>query len=50
MPTFHGSLTNEDFIKANEIAKELNMELKDWVVAVIVSELRRLKPTVVKQA
>jgi hypothetical protein len=50
MPTIHGSLTNEDFIKASEIAKEKNMELKDWVVAVVISEIHRLKPTEVKAA
>ena len=42
MPAIHGSLTNNDFIKANEIAKENGMEFKDWVTSIIVSEIRKL--------
>ena len=45
MPPFHGSLSNSDFIKANEIAKEQNMEFKDWCTAIVVSEIHRLKPS-----
>lgn len=45
MPAIHGSLSNSDFMKANEIAKEQNMELKDWVTGIIISEIHRLKPT-----
>lgn len=45
MPAIHGSLTNEDFIKANEIAKAKNVELKDWVSGVIIAEIHKLKPT-----
>jgi hypothetical protein len=50
MPTIHGSLTNEDFIKVSEIAKEKNMELKEWIVAVVISEIHRLKPIEAKQS
>jgi len=50
MPNIHGSLTNDDFVEANKLAKEKNMELKDWVVAVILSEIHRLKISEVKQA
>lgn len=45
MPAIHGSLTNDDFIKANEIAKEKNMELKDWVSAIVIAEIHKLKQT-----
>jgi hypothetical protein len=50
MPNIHGSVTNDDFIKANEIAKEKNMELKDWISAVVIAEVHRLKPVEVKAA
>lgn len=45
MPAIHGSLSNSDFIKANEIAKERNMELREWVSGIIISEIHRLKPS-----
>jgi hypothetical protein len=45
MPAIHGSLSNHDFIKANEIAKEQNMELKEWVSGIIISEIHKLKPS-----
>ena len=45
MPAIHGSLSNSDFIKANEIAKEKGMELKEWVSAIVISEIHRLKPS-----
>lgn len=45
MPAIHGSLSNSDFIKANEIAKEKGMELKEWVSSIVISEIHRLKPS-----
>ena len=45
MPAIHGSLSNSDFLKANEIAKELKMELKEWISSVVISEIHRLKPS-----
>ena len=45
MPAIHGSVSNSDFLKANEIAKEKNMELKDWVSAVVIAEIHRIKPS-----
>lgn len=45
MPAIHGSLSNNDFIKANEIAKEQGVELKEWVSAIVISEIHRLKPS-----
>ena len=39
MPQFHGSLTNEDFVLAMQRAKEEEMELKDWVSAVVIHAL-----------
>lgn len=45
MPAIHGSLSNSDFIKANEIAKEQNMELKEWVSGIVIAEIHRLKPS-----
>ena len=50
MPSIHGSLTNDDFIKANEIAKEKNMELKEWFAAIIIAEIHRVKPIEAKVA
>jgi len=42
MPAIHSSLTNADFIKANDLAKEKGMELKEWVSAIIISEIHRI--------
>jgi len=49
MPNIHGSLTNDDFIKANEIAKSKNMELKEWISATIVSEIHKVSNSMNKE-
>jgi hypothetical protein len=42
MPSFHGSLTNSDFVKASNIASAKGMELKDWVTGIVIAEIHKV--------
>jgi len=49
MPAIHGSLNNADFIKANEIAKAQNVELKDWFSGIVLAEIHKLSQKIAEE-